>query len=255
MIYYFIVGGMCLGIIIALCQAGMFKKRKKPEQKKVEKPKETKPEEVKKEEQPAKDRSFNIVKKSRLSRISKKALSTDSRTGTVERVFALTPEVPQEEHVYIDSLEQQNEELLQAVKDVDTEGKKVVSITELKQKAEQQTAVEECDTNETVVAEKTDAGFVSGNYFGVHIGSSKRARVEKINIDQEHLDEEETISLNARFKNLFKRGTDLAVQGSDRFRRPGATEDINEEDEDDGINLNDIIIADAILNPKYKKKK
>ena len=254
MIYYFIVGGMFFGIIIALCKAGMFKKRKKPEQKKVEKPKESKPEEVKKEEQPAKDRSFNIVKKSRLSRISKKALSTDSRTGTVERVFALTPEAPKQEHVYIDSLEQQNEELLQAVKDVDTEGKKVVSITELKQKAEHQTAVEECDTNETVVAEKTDAGFVSGNYWGVHIGSSKRPSVEKNNIEQEQSDEE-TISLNARFKNLFKRGTEFGTPGIDRFRRPGATEDINEEDEDDGINLNDIIIADAILNPKYKKKK
>ena len=272
---YLIVGGIVLGIIIAFSEAGLFKKGKKsakksepkaqlakksepkakPAKKNEAKPQQPKAEEPKKEEKPEKDRSFNIVKKSRLSRVSKKALSTNSRTGTVERVFERTPEAPKEEPVIIDVLEQHNEDLLQSVKDVEIEGKKVVSITELMQKAEEKVESAAVEKYSEPVKEKTDAGFVSGDYFGIHIGSSKRQPIIKAEKDEPIEPVSEKINeLNSEFGNIFKRGTELGISGLDRFKNFNKPAD-NNDGEEDPLDLNNIIIADAILNPKYKNKK
>ena len=129
---YCIIGAV-VGAVVSIF-ISVFKGKKKTKPQKTSKPAE----QPKAEEKPAEpDRSFKIAKKSRLSRVSKKALETNARTARVEKVFERTPPMPstQQTDVYVSPLDAQSEQLLQSLEGVETSGRKVVSFKELKSQA------------------------------------------------------------------------------------------------------------------------
>ena len=135
-IAYIIIGACIIGCFVALCKAGLFKKKKKAK-KETKKAEPAKKEEPKKEE--PKDRSFKVAKKSKLTRVRKKALETNARTATIERVFERTPpkSLETQEILVEQPMEESNRELLEELKSAQTD-QKVVSIAELKRKLREQ---------------------------------------------------------------------------------------------------------------------
>ena len=245
---YVIIAICILLSLFVLYKSGLFKK-KKSKKKKAEKPSESKP--VKKEEpkpEPA-DRSFKIQKKSKLSRISKKALQTNARTGTVERVFERTPSMPetQEQDVYVDVLKQEDEELIETIKDIEVGDKKIITLRELRQKVAE--AKKEQPQDEIPVQEKKEklisqgkAGEVTGEYVGVHLGSCKPTE------DKKPSNPEEPRSTNNDDIDLEEL---MQLEMLSSFRRP-VKEEPQKKDE---IDFSDAVVAEAILNPKFKNKK
>lgn len=246
-IAYIIIGACIIGCFVALCKAGLFKKKKKAK-KETKKAEPVKKEEPKKEE--PKDRSFKVAKKSKLTRVRKKALETNARTATIERVFERTPpkSLETQEILVEQPMEESNRELLEELKSAQTD-EKVVSIAELKRKLreQRQQQQEQAIVEEEEQSNIVDAGQTSGEYFGVHIGAGK----SKIQRNQAS----EIVSLiqpspkpsnpqMPSFEELFNKSMGT------RFGPKPAAPKVQEEAE---IDYSDAVIAEAILNPKYKQ--
>ena len=131
MIEYLIIAAGIGGVMLIILTTKKKTKKTKPA-KSIEKPAETQKQETPTQKESP---SFKIVKKSRLSRVSKKALQTNARTATVEKVFERTLPMPTEENknVYIDPLEPSHEELLRQLENIEAPSRKVVSLKDLKQ--------------------------------------------------------------------------------------------------------------------------
>ncbi len=262
----YIFAGVCVvGSLIALIKAGLFKRKKKA--KKQEEPAKAKPDqpktEEKKEPKENLDRSFKIARKSKLSRVSKKALETNARTATIERVFERTPFVPQESNkdVYVQPLEAQTEEFYQAVKELDAEGRKIVSLGELKKQTEkaEQNIIEEVDENNPEEYSSIKylssgrAGEITGEYSGVHLGRPKPSGSEpnkqnfaKDNNFESNEDVEQEIQ---KIINRSKRTPKGFGSNFGYLEEP----EIPEQKDNDDIDFSDAVVAEAILNPKYKQ--
>ena len=239
----------CVALFFALLKGKKQPKAKneKPAEPKKESPKEEKPQEL--------DRSFKIAKKERLSRVSKKALETNARTATIEKVFERTPPMPSQTDadVYVEKLDPASEELLKTLQNVDSSNRKVVSFKELKDQAKILSASDNNDIQEEYSSAKyisrSSAGAIQGNYTGVHLG---RARPSK---QSERLDIKEDVTEDdiVDFKTMFERAR-LERSG---FMPMGRASSFNEQSQDivdENIDFSDVVVADAIMNPKYKQK-
>lgn len=268
-IVVYIISGVC-GVlaIYAVVKAGLFKRKKKSNAKPQEKPKDAGAEIQK----PAADTGFKVTKKERLTRVSKKALQTDSRTATVERVFAKTKEDENADGGEIQisqKLSREDEDLISAIEQINTEERKVVSLDELKKQSEVNKAVDlaqeklEAEGIKTIDGENKKrtssgrAGEVTGEYSGISIGrkgtsfSPKKTdatqKVEKKDDDDDELD----------FDNLFKNRSPFMDPEFNPFRNRnrffGHPEPV-EKEKPKKFDLGDAVQAEAILNPKFKNK-
>ena len=249
---YCIIGAV-VGAVVSIF-ISVFKGKKKAKPQKTSKPAE----QPKAEEKPAEpDRSFKIAKKSRLSRVSKKALETNARTARVEKVFERTPPMPstQQTDVYVSPLDAQSEQLLQSLEGVETSGRKVVSFQELKNQAKPITEEVVVDDTEEYSSAKYlssgRAGEITGDYSGIHLGRVKTKPTPKrdnIKIEAEPIRDfnGEAVDFKALFNNRRLRDHNMFD-----------TQDLpqHEAADKDEFDLNDAVVADAILHPRYQQKK
>lgn len=254
------------GLVILWVLSKLLKKKKKSKKTTKEQSSVPKKEEPKKEEpKPEPDRSFKIAKKSRLSRVSKKALETNSRTATVEKVFERTPPMPTDiqTDVYVEPLEPESQQLLDALSGVEASNRKVISVKELKQRIKPAESLQNTDYYPSDDEEYSSAKYISsgrageitGQYTGIHLGSAKHKSSKpqpkgfgdsKVLVD----DEDDDIDFEKLFDNgMFGSNSFSAIErgGFKNLEQP-------KPDKSDDIDFNDMVVAEAMLNPKYKKK-
>lgn len=259
---YLLIG--VAGLVVIWVLSKLLKKKKKAKKATKEQAPEQKKEEPKEEPKPEPDRSFKIAKKSRLSRVSKKALETNSRTATVEKVFERTPPMPSstQTDVYVEPLEPESQQLLDSLSSVETTDRKVISVKELKQHIQPKDKSPNTDYYPSDEEEYSSARYISsgrageitGQYTGIHLGSSKPQTTKpqhKGTLDNTVVvDDDEDID----FEKLFDSGmfgsssfTAMERNGFKNLEQP-------KPDKSDDIDFNDMVVAEAMLNPKYKKK-
>lgn len=238
-----IIAGVALGCVVALAQASGKKKKTKTKSKET---KTAKTEQPKKEEAPQQDRSFKIEKKGRLARVSKNALTTNSRTAQIERVFAREPET--DKSVYIG--DNNNENIPPAEPALDT-------------------VVEEYKKNMST----GNAGYFSGDYNGIHLGGQRPSKQEQpqslveekshtdvkkshSDVEKSHKDVEKSIpefsAVNELLARMRKRTMANGIDSSEEEHQARQVPATNSNPPETDIDFNLIVEADAILNPKYK---
>lgn len=262
-IEYTIIGalaGACVWLVATIFKGKNAKKAIKAKQ---EKPKEEPKKEEEKKTEP--DRSFKIVKKSRLSRVSKKALETNARTATIEKVFERTPPMPTQtnQDIYVEPLEPASQQLLDALEGVDAQNRKVVSIGELKRQAGQSAQdiytsyypdpTEEYSSEKYL--SKGRAGEVTGEYTGIHLGSGKRSYTNPKAVpdfDKAKLTDDNVMDIEQLLgKDAVDKSAPWGMQRNPFMRQP----EFYQEQSSDDIDFSDVVVAEALLNPKFKQKK
>ncbi len=125
---------------------------------------------------------FKISKKSRLSKVSKKALKVDSRSATVEPVFARTPpsaQTTQSKDIEVDQrLTAESEKFIEQFGSAKTGERKVVSFADIKKEqaaaaASAKTAPKEADT---LAIDDYEKEWSSGQTLQQNLWSSTQAR-------------------------------------------------------------------------------
>lgn len=170
----------CIVAVVALSFASAILKRRKKQKasakaaQKAEPSGESKPQEAESHE----PEQFKITKKARLSRISRKALKSDSRTvgtPTIEPVYARTPDAPEASgEVVVDQhLSVESEQFLQAVGGANTDGRQVVSLGELKK---EQLAASTGEQASQANGEPQEEAWSSGQGLKKDLWSSMNAR-------------------------------------------------------------------------------
>ncbi len=281
-IVYILLGLAGVMIVVALVKAGIFKKKKKNDNKNQDKKAESKPQEKSKAEQ---DTGFKISKKERLTKINKKALETDSRTATVERVYAKTPDKEQDDKPVIEinqRLSPADEDLVSAISQINTEERKVVSLGELKK---QKQAMEQHEAEVKAAEEKLKAegmpikegkrmstgraGEVTGLYSGISIGGKSNKKEETKSQTSEIPETDKKKTLEQEIDDDFFGNSpfsDMPFGGNpfnSPFGRSPFDDDFNpfnrnrtkpEPQHKKKFDIVDAVQAEAILNPKFKDK-
>lgn len=226
-----IIVAVVLGCIVAIYKAVGTKKKSK---KKDEKKDKTQPQ--KKEELAQPDRSFKIEKKERLTKVSRNAVNTNSRTAQIEKVFAREPET--DKSILIDDVNHQEEvdaEPIQVKPD-----KKNMS--------------------------NGGAGYFVGDYSGIHLGRKPYSPANNsgdVGDDPNTKRDDNASNENADIIDNFTTVENLIKQMRDNranSRNPSIRRSSNSADERDptaeaspstDFDLNQMVEANAILNPKY----
>ncbi len=226
-----IIVGVALGCVVAVVKAT--KKKKKP---KAKENKSAKTETPKAPATKQPDRAFKIERKERVTKISKNALKTNSRTAQVEKVF--TREEGSDKSVLIDD----NHSSSNSTQTVETQS-----------------------TNQFQKNMSSgNAGYFNGDYNGIHLGAkrlndSRNARLSSQQDDssenQAQKSKENLIDEFTNIDNLFSRikrnrmPEDKPLSDNFDFRKR-FEENIKPTEPE--IDFNTMVETDAILNPKYK---
>lgn len=223
-----IIIGVVLGCVVAVVKASGKKKKTKTKETKA-----TKTEQPKKEEAPQKDRSFKIEKNGRLTRVSKNALTTNSRTAQVEKVFAREPET--DKSVYIS----------------DKSGTETPA----------QVVETASDIGNTIKNMSTgNAGYLNGDYNGIHLGGrasySQTTSQSRVREDDRPDNKNKTAGDFAKVEELIAKlkrnsistGNLLTAEDFGAINKSVNSLDKKQSD----IDFDLMVETDAILNPKYK---
>lgn len=222
-----IIIAVVLGCVVAVAQASNKKKKTKT---KAKEPKTVKSEQAKPQEKPSLDRSFKIEKQGRLARVSKNALTTNSRTAQVERVFVREPET--DKSVYIDDNNHQNS------------SPEPISLD---------TGVADVKKNMSA----GNAGYFSGNYNGIHLGGARpqdqeKAQAKPESAPKKHEDVRNPDSEYSTVSELLARMRATASNGAIMSEQKNRAKPDNNSEQENGMDFNSMVETDAILNPRYK---
>ena len=248
-----ILGSVSLFIIVV--SWGLFSVKKK----KTKKEEPNKKEESKKVENPESktekiDDQFKVTKLGRFSRISKKALTSDSRTATVERVYEKTPDKePEDQIINPMPLSQESEELIDSLNQIDKTESGVVSIGELQKEAEALDRSEATIVEEPVPAE--DTNNFNSRYSGIGIGMNRSKAIQNPS-EQSNLQNSVHSEMESIKNRIFGNQNPAAINSFDmppRFRTNSGLANSAPKTED--INYSDMIESEVILNPKFKNRK
>lgn len=225
-----IIAIVALGCVVAVYKAANKKKKTKV---KENKPAKTEPPKAPAEKQP--DRTFKIEKKERVTKISKNALTTNSRTAQVEKVF--TREEASDKSVLIDDVQSDSEPLQTIAKSSNQVQKNMSS---------------------------GNAGYFNGDYNGIHLGAKRpndggqtqlSAQQDSMGKNETQKNQEDLIDKFTSIDNLLGRikrnrmPEDKPLSNNLDFRKMFEENDSPQKPE---IDFNTLVEADAILNPKYK---
>lgn len=252
-----IIGLVAVFLIAILATMFSGKRQKKPKKSKIERTL-SKGEEKPAQESAKQDRTFNIVKKGRLSRISKKALQTNARSATVERVFERTPPMTQtaQEDIYIDPLNPESEKLLKEYESINFGKEKVVSFKELKLRAQEAETISQTDeeySSANFITSRNQSGK-TGVYGQFHVGDHKSTSFDLNEDSKDNLSLKEQ-SFMEFVEKRRKEKSELAALKLSSFSDVIDQESQTQETLSGDIDYSDVVIAEALLNPKYKQIK
>lgn len=242
-----VLGSVSLFIIVISWGIFSFKKKKIKEEDANDANKE--PESVKQDDE------FKVTKIGRFSRVSKKALSTDSRTATIERVYEKTPEKePTDQIINPMALSKESEELIDTINQIEKDDSKVISIGELQKNAEELEMAEENATHESNIEENKS----NIRYSGIGIGMDKSNVNNSVNTEIG----DNTQSINSEMETIrnrvFGNQTPGGLNNFDfppRFRTSAPFAPNTSSTSSEETDYNKLIESEAILNPKFKKNK
>ena len=236
-----ILGSISLFIIVVSWGVFSFKKKK-------EKQDDTPVMEAPEPEPVKQDDEFKVTKVGRFSRVSKKALESDSRTATIERVYEKTPEKePTDQFINPMSLSQESEELLDSINQLEKDDAKVVSIGEL------QKSVDEAEKVEPVVVPETQPKTKETKFRYSYGLTAAQSQTEQQSPSDSQTMNDEMESIKNR---IFGGSAPNSFNNFDlppRFRNSGSMPNATPKTEE--YNYNDMIESEVILNPKFKNKK
>ena len=265
-----IIFGISLALILCYIffagKKGKKKKEKKKEpvaEKKVEKAiktgKEEQPKEEKPEEKPRERIPFKIIKKQSKVKINKKALNASSRNPSITKVFDKNGKVDAVKSEPIDHQKELQEAIIETSnKEVGRFGAREQEIRTVSSDHEFSIIAPTGSPNRApTIGDRTNFGShlnvnEDGNLSGV-LGTGIKKVDDKVNMVIEKVDDKTEDMVNRMKKNVF--GITDDIDPFDFLNRQ-PREDISKKEQNPlkKIDAKTLIIADAISNPKYKKK-
>ncbi|MBQ8468254.1 MAG: hypothetical protein IJ542_00680 [Clostridia bacterium] len=209
------VGFVILFATIIFVSGKSKKNKKKVEATKKQEAPKVQPNEPEKKE----DNSFKVSRANKNSRVSRKALKNNSRTATIEKVYQREPETAEaNSDVEIQLPTEYDEDFTQAVSQVRSEGRKVVAIGDLI-KAEEVKPISHED-----------------------------------NLEEEDLPNRAPLDVDLRERFPIDSLPNLE-EIRRRVESRNRQQTMLKPDDKQGINMEEVVKTDAIMNPKFKNKK